>query len=107
LDTHLVNYKERFLTFYINGELITLHVETSNLPSLAQFHQLTCLQATNSIVELYAIKIQKHEVSTHHLLELPTSMEPELTMSIHQYKNVFEKPLMGYHQYGLMTIPSH
>jgi len=52
LDTHLVNYKEGFLTFYINGELITLHGETSNLPSLAQFHQLTRLQARNSIAEL-------------------------------------------------------
>jgi len=41
LDTHLMNYKELFLTFYINEELITLHGETSNLPNLAQFHQLT------------------------------------------------------------------
>jgi len=45
LDTHLVNYKECFLTFYINGKLITLHGEISNLPNLAQFHQLTRLQA--------------------------------------------------------------
>jgi len=82
LDTHLVNYKERFLTFYINGELIPLHGETSNLPSLVQFHQLIRLQATNSIAELYAIQIQTPEVSAHHLLELPTSMEPELTMTI-------------------------
>jgi len=104
LDTHLVNYKERFLTFYINGQLITLHGETSNLPSLAQSHQLTRLQATNSIAELYVIQIQTPEVSAHHLLELPTSMKPELTMTIQQYKNVFEKP----HRLpptGLMTIP--
>jgi len=89
LDTHLVNYKECFLTFYINGELITLHGETSNLPSLAQFHQLTRLQARDSIAKLYGIQIQTPEVSAYHLLELPTSMEPELTMTIHQYKNVF------------------
>jgi len=101
LDTRLVNYKECFLTFYINGELITLHGETSNLPSLAQFHQLTRLQATNSIAKLYAIQIQTPEVSTHHLLELPTSMEPELAMTIHQYKNIFEKP------HGLPPIRSH
>jgi len=100
-DTHLVNFKECFLTFYNNGELITLHGETSNLPILAQFHQLTCLQATNSIAELYVIQIQTPEVSTHHLLEFPTSMEPELAMSIHQYKNVFEKP------HGLPPIRSH
>ena len=92
LNTHLVNYKERFFTFYINGELITLHGETSNLPSLAQFHQLTRLQATDSIAKLYVIQIQTPEVSTHHLLELPTSIEPELAMTIQQYKNVFEKP---------------
>ena len=48
LNTHLLNYKEHLLTFYINGELITLHGEISNLPSLAQFHQITRLQATNS-----------------------------------------------------------
>jgi len=100
-DTHLVNFKECFLTFYINGELITLHGETSNLPILAQFHQLTRLQATNYIVELYAIQIQTPEVPTHHLLEFPTSMEPELAMTIHQYKNVFEKP------HGLPPIQSH
>jgi len=101
LDTHLMNYKEHFLTFYINGELITLHGETSNLPSLAQFHQLTCLQATDSIAELYATKIQTPEVSAHHLLELPTSIESELAMTIQQYKNVFEKP------HGLSPIRSH
>jgi len=100
LDTHLVNYKERFLTFYINGELITLHGETSNLCNVAQFHQLTRLQATYSIAELHAIQIQTPEVSTHHLLELPTSMEPELAMIIQQYKNVFEKP------HGLSPIRS-
>jgi len=101
LDTHLVNYKECFLNFYINGEFITLHGETSNLPSLAQFHQLTHLQATDSIAELYAIQIRTPKVSTHHLLELPTSMEPELAMIIQQYKNVFEKP------HGLPPIRSH
>ena len=100
-DTHLVNFKECFLTFYNNGELITLHGETSHLPILAQFHQLTRLQATNSIAELYAIQIQTPEVSTHHLLEFTTSMEPELAMSIHQYKNVFEK------HHGLPPIQSH
>jgi len=96
-----VNYKECFLTFYINGELITLHGETSDLPSLAQFHQLTSLHATDSIAELYVIQIQTPKVSTHHLLELPTSMEPELAITIHQYKNVFEKP------HGLPPIRSH
>jgi len=101
LDTHLVNYKERFLTFYINGKLITLHGKTSNLPSLAQFHQLTRLQATYSIAELHAIQIQTLEVSAHHLLELPTSVEPELAMIIQQYNNVFEKP------HGLPPIRSH
>ena len=106
LDTHLVNYKECFLTFYINRKLITLHGETSNLPSLAQFHQLTRLQATDSIAKLYVIQIQTPEVLAQHLLELSTSMEPELAMIIQQYNNVFEKP-HGYHQYGLITIPSH
>jgi len=101
VDTHLVNYKERFLTFYINGEFITLHGETSNLPSLAQFHQLTHLQAIYSIVELHTIQIQTPDVSAHHLLELPTSIEPELAMIIQQYKNVFEKP------HGLQPIRSH
>jgi len=65
---------------------------------LAQFHQLT---ATNSIAELYVIQIQTPKVSAHHLLELPTSIEPELTMTIQQYKNVFEKP------HGLPPIRSH
>ena len=101
LDTHLVNYKERFLTFYINGKLITLHGKTSNLPSQPQFHQLIRLQATDSIAELYAIQIQTPEVPANHLLELLTSMEPELAMIIQQYKNVFEKP------HGLPPIRSH
>jgi len=37
----------------------------------------------------------------HHLLELLTSVEPELPITIHQYKNVFEKP------HGLPPIRSH
>ena len=40
-------------------------------------------------------------MSAHHLLELPTSIEPELAMIIQQYKNVFEKP------HGLPPIRSH
>jgi len=37
---------------------------------------------------------------------MPASLEPELAMIIQQYKNVL-RSLMGYQQYGLMTIPSH
>jgi len=48
LDTHLVNYKECFLTFYINGELITLNGETLNLPSLA--HLLTSHRLYSGII---------------------------------------------------------
>ena len=76
LDTHLANYRQCFLTFYVNGEQITLQRNSSNLPSLAQFHQLKRLQAIDAIVELYTIQIQTPEVPTQHLLELPASMEP-------------------------------
>ena len=57
----------------MNGEQITLQRNSSNLPSLAQFHQLTRLQAIDAIVELYTIQIQTPEVLTQHLLELPAS----------------------------------
>jgi len=81
----------------------TYHFTWRNLKSTypSSVHQLTHLQATNSIAELYAIQIQTPEVSTHHLLEFLTSMEPELAMIIYQYKNVFKRP------HGLPPIRSH
>jgi len=93
---------QRTLPHFLNQwKLITLHGGTSNLPSLAQFHQLTHLQATDLIVKLYVIQIQTPKVSAHHLLELSSSMEPELAIIIQQSKNIFEKP------HGLPPILSH
>jgi len=40
LDTHLVNYKEKFIIFFDNGQLITLQGEIHGTPTQAQFHQL-------------------------------------------------------------------
>jgi len=46
LDTHLVNYKEKFIEFSDKGRLITLQGENNEAPTQAQFHQLKRLYDT-------------------------------------------------------------
>ena len=47
------------------------------------------------------MQLQTPEVSAEHLLDLPATLEPELSMLLQQYEAVFEKP------YGLPPSRSH
>ena len=57
LDTHLVNYRHRFVTFYLDGQLITFQGENQLLPSQAHFHHFKRVQSTEAIAELYTLQI--------------------------------------------------
>ncbi|RYR51254.1 hypothetical protein Ahy_A06g026281 [Arachis hypogaea] len=52
LDTHLVNYREKFITFMVGAEMVTLQGEKDANPAPAQFHQLRCLHITDEIMEM-------------------------------------------------------
>jgi len=64
LDTHLVNYKEEFIIFFDNGQLITLQGEIHDTSTQAQFHQLKRLHATNEITALYTLHMCQHPISS-------------------------------------------
>ena len=87
-----MNYNKCFITFYLDREVITLQGETLNHPTQAQFHQLRRLQATDVIAELYTLQLQTPETPAQHLLELPSDMEPEISILLHTYKEVFSIP---------------
>jgi len=55
LDTHLMNYKKKFITFLHNNQLITLQGDLQPVIDQAQFHQFRRLQITNTILALYTL----------------------------------------------------
>lgn len=88
LDTHLVNYKEKFITFFDNGQLITLQGELHGFPTQFQFHNLKRLQATNEILALYTLQLQPTVESSPLALELSTNMALERTIIKYIQKGV-------------------
>jgi len=56
MDTHLVNYKQKFITFMHNDQLITLQGELHPIIDQAQFHQFRRLQTTKAILALYTLQ---------------------------------------------------
>ena len=101
LDTHLVNYNQRFLTFFQDGAVITLQGETQPQFKQAQFHQFRRLQATDAIVELYTLQVEILDQPAQHLLQLPESIEPDMAVLLHTFKDVFDQP------HGLPASRSH
>ncbi|XP_072073959.1 uncharacterized protein [Arachis hypogaea] len=56
LDTYLVNYKKKFISFLDGNRLVTLQGEMNYIPAQARFHQLKRLNHTKEIVLLYTYK---------------------------------------------------
>jgi len=54
LDTHLVNYKQKFITFMHGDQLVTLQGEINQTPKQAQLHQFKRLQTTRDISSLHS-----------------------------------------------------
>ena len=95
----MVNYNKHFITFYLDEELITLQGETQNQPTQAQFRQLRRFQATDAIVELYALQIQTLETPAQHLNFL-------LSQSLKfQFCCTLTKKYLAYHMVYLPIAP--
>ncbi|XP_025635201.2 uncharacterized protein [Arachis hypogaea] len=92
LDTHLVNYKEKFITFVVGAEMVTLQGEKDVNPAQAQFHQLRRLHITDEIMEMYTLQLQEMVTDTPPLLELPSDLAPDLASILQDYSVVFQVP---------------
>ncbi|KAK4416723.1 hypothetical protein Salat_2497800 [Sesamum alatum] len=57
LGPFLSNFTVPSMHFYHNGALVTLQGNSDTQPTLAFYHQLTCLLFTNSIASIHAIAI--------------------------------------------------
>jgi len=71
LDTHMVNYKEKFITFFDKGRLIKLRGENNEAPTQAQFYQLKRLYDTKEIAAFYTLQWQAVEESQQGRIEMP------------------------------------
>ena len=92
LNTHLVNYKEKFVTFFYNNRLITLQGELHITPALAQLHHLKRLHATKEIASLYTLLVLPVEENLMSLQAMPPDMNLELAQLLHTYHTVFQVP---------------
>nr|XP_025664630.1 uncharacterized protein LOC112763082 [Arachis hypogaea] len=92
LDTHLVNYRKKSITFLDNNRLITLQGELNNQPTQAQFNYLKRLCATKEIAEIYTIQLQGPEAASPQSLDIPSSTPLELAILLRQYSSVFQVP---------------
>jgi len=92
LDTHLVNYKQKFITFMHNDQLITLQGELHPIIDQAQFHQFRRLQTTKAILALYTLQIQPQLESSSLQADLPAHTDPELALLLQTYQDVFQSP---------------
>jgi len=92
LDTHLVNYNKRFITFYLNGALITSQGDSISQLLHAQFHHFKRLHATDAIAELYTLQLNCPKESPSSRLELLHDLQPEINVLLNHYKEVFQQP---------------
>jgi len=92
LDTHLVNYKQKFITFMQNDQLITLQRELHTVIEQAHLHQFRHLQNTKAISGLITLQIQPLSETVSNQLDLHTSMEPELALLLRSFQDVFQTP---------------
>ncbi|XP_015967238.1 uncharacterized protein LOC107490956 [Arachis duranensis] len=92
LATHLVNYREKFITFMVGAEMVTLQGEKDVNPAPAQFHQLRHLHIRDEIMEKYTLQLHEPVTDTPPLLELPSDLVPNLATILRDYSVVFQVP---------------
>ena len=110
LDTHLVNYKQKFITFMHNDQLISLQGDLHPVIDQAQFHQFRCLQTTKAILALYILQIQPQLESTSLQADLPARTDLELALLLQTYQVVFQSPHglspSGVHDHAIHLLPN-
>ncbi|XP_072090481.1 uncharacterized protein [Arachis hypogaea] len=81
LDTHLVNYKTKFITFFDNGKLVTLQGE-----------------------------VQSKDSMEPPMLTLPSDLNSELTLLIHDFADIFsihrDLPPPCSHDHSIVLLPN-
>ncbi|XP_072056245.1 uncharacterized protein [Arachis hypogaea] len=92
LDTHLVNYKDKFITFLAGDRLVTLQGEKWQGPTQAHFSQFRRLFSVSAIAELYTLQVQSPETPVPSPLDFPSTMPPELASLLTDFTTVFQIP---------------
>jgi len=93
LETHLVNYKEKFITFLANDKLVTLQGEQNQGPLQAHFRQFKRLQSMSSITAMYTLQVQAADPPRHTtLLELPHNLASDVASILYSFPEVFQPP---------------
>jgi len=92
LDTYLVNYKQKFITFMSNDKLVTLQGGTTPVIEQSQFHQFKRMHSTQAILALYTLQMQPHTAPVLPPSQLITSLAPDLAFVLQTYQDVFQTP---------------
>ena len=91
LETHLINYKEKFITFLANDKLVTLQGEQNQGPLQAHSRQFKHLQSMSSITATYTLQVQAADPLKHTtLLELPHNLASDVASILHSLLEVFQ-----------------
>ncbi|GAU11620.1 hypothetical protein TSUD_346120 [Trifolium subterraneum] len=92
LGPHVADYASLTLKFFLEGKFVTLVGEHENRPVTAQLHQFKRFHNTDAIAECFTIQCIKTTEPADILHELPSNMEPELAILLHNYSKLFQSP---------------
>ncbi|MCH94215.1 hypothetical protein A2U01_0015172, partial [Trifolium medium] len=92
LGPHIADYASLALKFYQQGKFITLQGEHSKGPQQSQLHQLRRMQHTNAIDDCFTIEMVQPQVNQDEFQGLTADMDPELTLLLRAYQQVFQTP---------------
>ncbi|CAJ2644751.1 unnamed protein product [Trifolium pratense] len=92
LGPHVADYASLTLKFFLNGKFVTLVGDPIARPSPAQFHHLQRFCNTDAIAECFTVQCLKPHESSDIFRELPTDIEPEIALLLHNFHSVFQTP---------------
>nr|KYP59153.1 Retrovirus-related Pol polyprotein from transposon 17.6 [Cajanus cajan] len=92
IDPHVANYESLHLKFLYNGKFVTLQGDVDHVPRQAHLHHIRRMVNTNSIAEVYSMKMVDPIMPSFTSLELLPDIEPEVDLLLTTYALVFSTP---------------
>jgi len=89
IGPHVADYESLNLKFLYDGKFVTLQGDINHGP----MQHIRRMVNTNSIAEVYSMKIVDSNAQSFPSLELPANIEPELVLLLHTYASVFSAPI--------------
>lgn len=105
LGSHVMNYKDLFIQFYVNDQFVTIYGDKKSGPHMASMHQLYRLCRSKGIAACYSLSLKSGNSNSMVIdtvnssvpileteLEFPMGMPESLQHLLLKYKRIFSVP---------------